>query len=149
MTMPPAGSAAAAPSGPNSTSSICARIDDEHDRDFACGDERGRRRVAGRTERRRLLLGFAPHVAHMRGKTAAQKAAHDAHAHGAGADDAYRVHPIHRIGGSAAALPLKPVYFATGGSTAYGSQSRSGVVTLSAMNCNSVPLPRNSIVPLL
>ncbi len=125
------------------------RIDDEDDRDLTRGDERGRRRVAGRTERRRLLLGLAPHVAHMRGKTGAQEAADDAHAHGAGADDACRLYPIHRREGPWRHDRETPVYFAGGGSTAYGSQSRSGVVTLSVMNCNSVPRPRNSMVPLL
>ena len=145
----PRRSAAAAPSGPNSTASICAAsttstIAMSQARASAAGV-----RVAGRAERRRFRFGFGADVAHVRGKSAAQQAAHDAHAHRAGADDADRMHAIRQLGVLLRRYRLKPVYFATGGIIAYGSQSRSGVITPSAMNCSSVPRPRNSIVPLL
>src|SRR4029453_2193938 len=107
-------------------------VDDQHDHCVANSCERSRGIVAPRAVPGRFLLRFGSDVADVGGKAAAQQAAHDAHAHGAGADDA----DVHR-------------YFAGGGSTAYGSQSRSGADWPSAMKVSSVPRPRSSIDPLL
>ena len=97
--------------------------------------------MAARAQRLRLRMRLGADVAHVGGQARAQQAAHDAHAHRAGADDADRGSV--RFGGRGHVL------LGRGGQRRVRLAVAQRRRTLSMMNCSSVPLPRSSMLPLL